>query len=96
MIDMPIPASPQKSSSFTIGSVMPAGIGPELRERLVAVQADFGRLLDHRPRGLLALVPLVSGGADDLLGEAVHPVTHVALVLAQLQGERDAFGGLRL
>jgi hypothetical protein len=37
---------------------------------------------------LLALVPLVSGGTDDVGREAVDPVLDVALVLGELQGER--------
>ncbi len=65
----------------------PGGIHPELRDALEPVEADLGGLLDHRPRGFLALVPLVGGGAHHLLGEAVHPVADVLLVLAQLQVE---------
>ena len=63
-------------------------VGVELRQRLEAVEADLGRLLDQRPGRLLALVPLRGGGPDDLLGESVDPVAHVALVLAELHRER--------
>ena len=38
-------------------------VGPELGQALEAVQADLGRLLDDRPGGLLALVPLGCGRA---------------------------------
>ncbi len=63
-------------------------VGVELRQRLEAVEADLRRLLDQRPGRLLALVPLRRGGADDVLGESVDPVAHVALVLAELHRER--------
>ena len=36
----------------------PALVEPELSDPLQAVETDLGRLLDDRPRGLLALVPL--------------------------------------
>ena len=74
----------------------PARVGPELRERLVAVEADLGGLLDHRPGSLLPLVPLMGGGAHDVLGEPVHPVAHVSLILVQLERERDALVGVSL
>ena len=90
MIDMPIPASPQNSSSLTIGSVRPRRVGEELREAFEPVQPDLGRLLDDRPRRLLLLVPLVGGRAHDVGGEAVHPVADVLLVL----GEREREGHL--
>ena len=64
MIDMPMPASPQNSSSLTIGSMQPGLVGVELGERLEAVEADLRRLLDERPGRLLALVPLGRRGAD--------------------------------
>ena len=63
-------------------------VGPELGERLVAVEADLRGLLDDRPRGLLALVPLGGRGADDLLREAVDPVADLALLLGEVEGER--------
>ena len=87
MIDMPMPASPQKSSSLTIGSVQAGRVGEELGDALEAVEADLRGLLDHRPGRLLALVPLVGGGADDVLGEAVDPVADVLLVLGELERE---------
>ncbi len=65
----------------------PRRIGPELRDRLEAVEADLGRLLHHRPGELLLLVPLVRGRPDDLLGESVRPVADVLLVLGELEGE---------
>ena len=69
-------------------------VGAELGERLEAVEADLRRLLDDRPRRLLALVPLGGGRADDVLGEAVDPVADVLLVLAEL--EREGGGGVLL
>ena len=69
------------------------GVGEELRHALEAVEADLRGLLDHRPRRLLALVPLVGGGADDVLGEAVDPVADVLLVLREL--EREGRGVVR-
>ncbi len=70
-------------------------VGVELAQRLEAVEADLRRLLDDRPRRLLALVPLGGGRAHDALGEAVDPVADVALVVGQLH--REAAGhGLRV
>ena len=87
MIDIPIPASPQNSSSLTIGSVRPDGVGEELGQPFEAVQPDLGGLLDDRPRRLLLLVPLVGGRAHDVGGEAVDPVADVLLVLGELERE---------
>ena len=42
--------------------------------RAPGVQADLGRLLDDRPRRLLALVPLRGRRPDDVRSEVVHPV----------------------
>ena len=81
MIDMPMPASPQNSSSLTIGSVRPVGSAQNWAMRLEAVEADLRGLLDDRPGRLLALVPLGGGRAHDVLGEAVDPVADVRLVL---------------
>ena len=67
-------------------------VGEELRQALEAVEADLRRLLDDRPRRLLALVPLGGGGAHDALGEAVHPVAQVALVLGELEREVGSRG----
>ena len=93
MIDMPMPASPQNSSSLTSGSVRPVGIGEELGEPFEPVQPDLGRLLDDRPGRLLLLVPLVRGRAHHVGGEAVHPVADVLLVLAQRQREGRLLAG---
>ena len=62
-------------------------VGPELAQRFEAVEADLGGLLDHRPGRFLALVPLRGGGPDDALGEAVHPLADVLLVLVELERE---------
>jgi hypothetical protein len=70
----------------------PGLVGPELRHRLEAVEPDLGRLGDHRPRRLLALVPLGGRRAHDLLGEAVDPVAQVALVLGELEREDGCRG----
>ncbi len=72
------------------GEGEPGRIGPELRDRLEAVEPDLGRLLHDGPGELLLLVPLVRGGADDLLGEPMRPVAHVLLILGELERE----GGL--
>ncbi len=66
MIAMPMPASPQNSSSLTIGSVRPVGSTKNWAMRLEAVEADLRRLLDDRPGRLLALVPLGGGRAHDV------------------------------
>ncbi len=75
-------------------------VGPELGQPFEAVEADLGRLLDHRPGRLLALVPLGGGGPHGALGEPVDPLPDVLLVLVQLEGEprplgSDAAGRLR-
>ena len=72
------------------GEGEPRRIGPELRDRLEAIEPDLGRLLHDGPGELLLLVPLVRGGADDLLGEPVRPIAHVLLILGELERE----GGL--
>ena len=66
----------------------PTSVGPELREALVAVEADLRGLMDDRPRRLLALVPFRGCRADDPFGEAVHPLAEVLLVLGELERER--------
>ncbi len=87
-IDRPMPASPQNSSSRATGSVRPVLVAERrLGEEVERVEADLGRLLDDRPRELLALVPLVGGGADDVLGEVVDPLLDLQLVL--VEGERE-------
>jgi hypothetical protein len=65
-------------------------IGPELAEGFEAVEADVGGLLNHRPGRFLTLVPLGGRGPDDALGEAVHPLADVLLILVQLQRELRA------
>ena len=51
------------------------------------VEADLGGLLDDRPRGLLPLVPLLAGGAQDGVGELVDPALELELVVVELEGE---------
>lgn len=58
------------------------------------VDAQLGGLLDDRPGGLLALVPLGGGRAHHVGGEAVQPVADGELVLAELERE-GAHGGLQ-
>ena len=65
----------------------PGRIGPELRDRLEAVEPDLRRLLHHRPGELLLLVPLVRGRPHRLLGEPVRPLPDVLLVLGELERE---------
>ncbi len=65
------------------GGVAHHGVGHEVHP----VEADLGGLLDDRPRGLLALVPLLAGGPDDGVGELVDPVAQLLLVVGQLEGE---------
>ena len=51
----------------------PGLVGVELRERLEAVEPDLRRLLDQRPRRLLALVPLGRRRPDDVLRRSRGP-----------------------
>ena len=57
------------------------------------VEADLGGLLDDRPRGLLPLVPLLGGGAHDVVGELVDPVLELHLVVVERR-ENSAMGDL--
>ena len=57
-------------------------------EEVERVQPDLGGLLEHRPRGLLALVPLGRSRAYDVLGEGVHPLLQVDVVRAELEARR--------
>ena len=68
--------------------LQPGRVGPELGQRLEAIEADLGGLLDDRPGRLLALVPLGGCRTNHLLGEPVNPVADLPLVLAQLEAER--------
>jgi hypothetical protein len=57
------------------------GVGEEVHR----VEADGGRLLDDRPRGVFLLVPLLAGGAHDVLCEVVDPLLHRELVLGETE-----------
>ena len=80
-----MPASPHDSSSLAIGQHEPARVEEALGDEVERVQADPGRLLDDRPRGLLPLVPLVAGGSDHVLGEVVHPLLDLQLVFVEIE-----------
>ena len=82
-----MPASPQHISSLTIGHMRPVGSANAFGAELHGVEPDPGGLLDDGPRRLLALVPLVGGGADDVLGEVVDPLLDLELVLVEVEGE---------
>ena len=69
------------------GQHQPARVEEALGDEVEGVQPDPGRLLDDRPRRLLALVPLVPGRADHRLGEVVDPLLDLQLVLVEVQGE---------
>src|SRR4029453_11354226 len=62
-------------------------VGEALGHELPGVEADLGGLLDDRPRRLLALVPLVTDGSHDLLGEVVPPLLDLLLVLVEVERE---------
>ena len=57
MIAMPMPASPQNSSSMATGRVSPVGSPIALIMKSNAVEADLGGLLDDRARGTPRLRP---------------------------------------
>ena len=84
MIAMPIPASPQNSSSIAIGIESPVGslnIASAMNSQ--PYRPISRRLLDDRIRELLLLVPLFSGGANHFFGEAVHPLLEGQLVFVE-------------
>ncbi len=85
-IERQMPASPHAISSMTMGSSSPVGsakcIGHEIER---GTQADLGRLLDDRPGGLLALVPLVGHGPHGVLGKVVDPLLDLDLVLVEIE-----------
>ena len=56
------------------------------------VEADLGGLLDDRPGGLLALVPLGGGRADHVGGEGVHPLLQLDVVGAEVEARRGRDG----
>jgi hypothetical protein len=55
-------------------------VGKGVLQEFERVKADLGRLLDNGPRRLFPLVPFMSGGTDDVLGETMNPVLHLPLV----------------
>ena len=87
MIAMPMPASPQNSSSTATGSVSPESSLHRVEHEVDPVEADLGGLLDDRVRELLALVPLDGRRAHDALGEVVDPLLDLQLVLVESSGE---------
>jgi len=91
---IPMPPSPQNSSSLAIGRDRPVSSAHSWASVLEAVQADLAGLLQDRPGRLLALVPLGCRRSYHRLGEAVHPVAQVALFLGEVkvEGHRHAFG----
>ena len=74
----------------------PAGFGGLRGEQLHGVQAHLGRLLDDRPRRLLALVPLRRCRPHHLLSELVDPVPHLDDVLGRLERKRHGAGPFRV
>ena len=69
------------------GQGQPGRVGDRVEQEVDAVEPDLGGLLDDRPGELLALVPLVGRRADHALGEVVHPLLDLQLVL--VEGERE-------
>ena len=83
MIAMPMPASPQNSSSMATGSVSPVGSPIALIRKSQPYRPILAASCDDRARELLALVPLVGGRADDVLGEVVDPLLDLQLVFVE-------------
>ena len=65
----------------------PGRVREALRHELPGVEADLGGLLDDGPRRLFTLVPLVTDGSHDLLGEIVHPLLDLLLILVEIERE---------
>jgi hypothetical protein len=57
------------------------GVGQEVER----VETDVRRLLDHRPRRLLPLVPFRRHGPHDVGREPVYPGPDLELVLVELE-----------
>ena len=85
MMDRPMPASPQNSSSISRTMLSPVGSLPVSAMISHAVEADLGRLFDDGPRVFLFLVPFLARRSDDALGEVVHPLLELELVLVECE-----------
>lgn len=69
------------------GEQLAARIPEAVGDEVVGVQADRSGLLDDRPGGLLAFVPLMGCLAKYSSREVVDPVDHLLLVFIELKGE---------
>ena len=90
----PGPEDGQADARVTPGDLLhhdghqdPRRVTERVGHEVEGVEADPGGLLDDRPRRLLALVPLVGGGADHARGEVVHPLLDLQLLV--VKGERE-------
>ena len=87
MIAMPMPASPQNSSSTATGSVRPVGSAIALSRKstpyrpIWAASSTIGHGNSSRSSHSWA------GRADDVLGEVVDPLLDLQLVFVERQGE---------
>src|SRR6266705_3206581 len=79
--DRAMPASPQNSSSKAIG--MPRPVGPS--------HCSLKNSSEYRP--ILAASSRIGHGPDNVCGEAVHPVLHLAQAGPGVQAERGSVGG---
>ena len=62
-------------------------VAERVGEELPRVEADAGGLLDDRPRRLFPLVPLGTGGPDDVGGEVVDPFLDLQLIFVEIERE---------
>ena len=82
-----MPASPQRELLGDEGQRQAGLVTERVGEEFPRVEADAGRFLDDRPGRLLPLVPLGTGGADDVGGEVVDPFLDLQLVVVEVERE---------
>ena len=85
----PDPGAPPRQLLGNQGRHDAGGVAVGLLEKVDPIKTYLGSLLDHGPGKLLGLVVLRGHGTDLFLGERVHPITNLTLLVRQL--ERNHF-----
>jgi len=84
-MDRAMPASPPEHLLERGEKAQPGRLSRLLREKIGGVETHLRGLLDHGPRGFLALIPFGRRGPDHLGRELVHPIADFDHVVAELQ-----------